>query len=56
MYCTTYQLHLRLIISIVYYLFIGALQSLPETISANDVDSDEMQPFNDRPNIIIKGK
>jgi len=41
---------------IIHYLVADVLQSLPETITAGDADSDEMQPVNDRPNIIIKGK
>jgi len=28
---------------------------LPETVMAADADADDMQPFNDHPNVIIKG-
>jgi len=38
------------------YFVVIVLQSLPETITAADTDGDEMRPFNDHPNFIIKGK
>jgi len=42
-------------ISICCAFGVFVLQSLPEMITSVDADSDDMRPFNEHPNCIIKG-